>query len=90
MAGANGIGTDVPAEMRKHFIFVPNKTNGIYKGGGYLLQDGRLVDPYPTTLREMERDQAKDVEKIRIKEGPNKGIEGWANRQNLQRILVMP
>ncbi len=38
----------------------------------------------------MERDHVKDVEKIRIKEGPNKGIEGWADSHKLQHKLVMP
>jgi hypothetical protein len=46
MAGANGIGADVSGEMRNHFIFVPNKTNGISTGGGYLLQDGRSLPDY--------------------------------------------
>lgn len=90
MDAANSIGSALLPEMRKHFIFIPNKTEGTSDGSGYLLQDGRIVDPYPTTLSEMKRDHVKYVEKIRIKEGPNKGIKGWADSQNLQRILIMP
>ena len=91
MDGVNSVGSDLPPEMRRHFIFVPNKTRGIsITGGGYLLQDGQLVDPYPTTLSEMKRDHVTDVEKIRITEGPSKGIEGWADIRKIQHKLVMP
>jgi hypothetical protein len=90
IAGANGIGSDVPPELRKHFVFVPNETRGISKATGDLLQDGRLVPSHLWGYGEMVRDHIKNVERIRITEGPNKDIEGWADTQNFTRILVMP
>lgn len=90
IAGAKGIGSDVPPELRKHFVFVPNDTRGISKATGDLLQDGRLVPSQLWGYSEMVREHIKNVERIRITEGPNKDIEGWADTQSFTRILVMP
>ena len=79
----------MPPELRNHVAFIPNKTRGVFKGGYYLLKDGRLVTPYPANSYEMQRDGAIEVEKIKVTEGPQKGLEGWIPAQRLQRLLTM-
>ena len=90
IAGAKSIGRDVPPELRKHFVFVPNQTRGISKASRDLLQNGRLIPSHLWGYGEMIQDHIKNVERIRITEGPNKDIEGWADTQNFTRLLVMP
>ena len=88
--GGAWIATDQDGLASKHhLVFIPNQTRGIYKGQRFLLKDGRLVDPYPATFNDMERDGAVEVEKIRITEGPHKGIEGWVDPRCLKRLLTM-
>jgi hypothetical protein len=82
-----GMDSDAPPELTSHLVLVPNKTRGNYKGRYFLYKGGRLVVPFPTS----ESDNAKwvEVEKIRIIEGPSKGVEGWVVSGRLKRLLTM-
>jgi len=81
--------SDAPLEAGKHLVLVPNETRGIYEGRSYLLGGGRLVDPYPANSYDMARDGAVEVERIRITEGPYKGLEGWTQTQDLHGLLTI-
>jgi len=70
-------------------VFVPNKTRGILKGRQFLLKGGRLVQPYSANTYDMLRDGAVEVERIKITEGPQKGLTGWLPSGYLQRLLTI-
>lgn len=89
MSGANRAASGVALELRNHFVFAPNQTRGIARGYRYLLPGGRLVDPYPANSYDLQRDNAIEVEKIRITGGPSKGVEGWAPTHACQRLLTI-
>jgi hypothetical protein len=67
-------------------VFLPNGTKGVWKAQRFLLESGRLVEPYPANSYDMVRDGALEVEKIQVTEGPQKGLEGWIPSERLQRI----
>ena len=82
-----GIDSEAPEELRSHLAFVPNQTRGNAKGRRFLTNDGRLIVPFPTS----EGDNPKwvEVEKIKIIDGPDKGVEGWVVARHLQRMLTI-
>ena len=90
LSETNGTALDHPKpEARTRLVFIPNKTRGRYKGRKFLLKSGRLVDPYPANSYDMQRDEAVEVEKIKITEGPNKGLEGWVQANHLTGLLTL-
>jgi len=79
---------DIPGpNARGRLTFIPNGTKGRHRGTKFLLKGGRLVDPYPANSYDMVRDGAIEVERIKITEGPNQGLEGWVAPYNLRRVL---
>ena len=70
-------------------VFLPNGTKGVWKGRRFLLEGGRLVEPHPANSYDMIRDGAVEIERIRVTEGPQKGLEGWIPSDRLQRLLTM-
>jgi len=70
-------------------VSIPNGTKGRVVDRK-IYRDGRLIDPYPTSRNEMERDGAVELERIRITEGPHKGVEGWVLSSVLRRTMVFP
>ncbi len=77
------------AALAQGLVLVPDKTQAHYKDRKFLLPGGRLVEPYPANSFDMERDQAVEVERVRIIEGPRKGLEGWVRAGYLQRLLTI-
>jgi len=59
------------------------------KGRWFLPKGGRLVAPYPANSFDMVKYGMIEVEKVRITEGPNKGLEGWTQIQCLHRLLTI-
>jgi hypothetical protein len=76
-------------EARTRLVFIPDETRGRYKDRKFLLKGGRLVDTYPASFFDMQRDEAVEVEKIRITEGPNNGLEGWVQANHLKRLSTL-
>lgn len=88
LSEANGTASGISTHAgRDGLVFIPNKTKGRYKGQKFLLKGGRLVDPYPANSYDMARDGAIEVERIKITEGPHKGLEGWVQTNCLKRVL---
>ena len=86
----NAAASDAPKrEVRSRLVFIPNETRGRYMGRKFLLSGGRLVDPYPANSYDMQRVEAVEVEKIKITEGPSKGLEGWVRSNQLKRLLTL-
>lgn len=52
----------------------------------FLLKGGRLAEPYVASANDMMRDDVIEVERIKIMEGPNRGLEGWAQSNCLGRL----
>lgn len=75
--------------MRQGLVFIRKGTGARYRSRKFLLKGGRLVDPYPANSIEMLRDGAIEVERIRIVDGPNKGLEGWVHPGDLRRVLSL-
>jgi hypothetical protein len=67
-------------------VFIRKGTRGRYRGRRFLIKGDRLVEPYPANYYDMIRDGAIEVERIKIVEGPHKGLEGWAHPNDLQRL----
>ena len=42
-----------------------------------------MVKTYPANTYDMARDGAVELERIKITEGPNVGLEGWINSGSL-------
>lgn len=77
----------ISVEDAKNGIFlVPDGTAAEYEGRSFVLPGGRLVLPYPSNTYDMARDGAVEVEKIRITQPPNEGLEGWIEVHFLQRV----
>jgi hypothetical protein len=57
-------------------ISVPNGTKGRMLERRFL-RGSRLVDPYPASENDMERDGALEVAMFEITEGPQRGLKGW-------------
>jgi hypothetical protein len=85
------LGTPLPkdeAVLGNDLVLVSDKTRAHYKDRKSLLPGGRLVEASANSF-DMERDQAVEVERVRIIEGPHKGLEGWVPAGCLQRLLTM-
>jgi hypothetical protein len=67
-----GAETSVPAAA----ISIQNGTKGRVRDRKFFKSD-RLVDPYPATGFDMERDRAIEVVLFEITEGPKSGVKGW-------------
>jgi hypothetical protein len=80
---------DIAPTLERHLVFIPNNTRGIYKRRAYLLKDGQLVDPSEVTPKEMAAGTSVEIEKIKIIEGPSKGLEGWIPEHRIQRLLTL-
>jgi hypothetical protein len=86
------LGTPLPkdeAVLGNDLVLVSDKTRAHYKDRKFLLPGGRLVEPYSANSFDMERDEAVEVERVRIIEGPHKGLEGWVPAGCLQRLLTL-
>ena len=77
------------SDSRSHVLLLSEKTRGIFKGRYYLLRGGRLVAPYATTLSDMQRDGVIEIERIKITDGPLRGLEGWVPTKCLRRRLTI-
>jgi hypothetical protein len=85
-----GFPSEIPTNTADDkLVFVHNKTRGIAKGRRFLLQGGRLVQPYPANTYDILRDGAVEVERIKITEGPQKGLIGWLPSHYVQRLLTI-
>lgn len=70
-------------------VFVPNGTHAEVRDRKFL-KDGRLVEVYPASSFEMNRDGAVEMERIRITDPYHRKAEGWVLSQCLRRIVVFP
>ena len=77
-------------QPKKGQVLVINGTKAVSIGVKFLLKDGRLVDPYPTSGFEMEKDGVVQVERIRLTDGPQQDWEGWVRSDDLQRTCTGP
>ncbi len=76
------------AQPKKGQVLVLNGTKASFINGKFLLRDGSLVDPYPTSRYQMERDGVFEVDRIRITDGPQRNLEGWVRSDDLQRTCT--
>ena len=73
-------------QAERGLVFIRNGTRARYLGQKFLIKGSRLVEPYSANSYDMARDGAIEVERIKIMEGPSKGLKGWVQPQSLQRL----
>jgi hypothetical protein len=73
----------VNAGSPSNVIPVPNRTKGLALERRFL-RGGNLVDPYPASSHDMERDGAVEVVLFEVTEGPNRGSKGWVQASFLR------
>ena len=71
-------------------VRIPEGTKGTAIGRQFVLPEGRLVEPYSANRFDMARDGAIEVERIRITQPPNVGLEGWVYTGSLGRVGSPP
>ena len=72
--------------VKKGMLVIPDGTQAISEGRSFVLPGGRLTAPYSANAYDMVRDGAIEVERVRITERPNEGLEGWVQHQFLGRV----
>jgi hypothetical protein len=86
LIGDSGPDLNLPSDS---IILLSRGTRSHAKQLMYLMPDGRMVDPYPTTPNDMERNHVIVVERVRVVEGPSKGAEGWVRSDSMGHILTI-
>jgi hypothetical protein len=76
----------IPNDLGPGLVRIPEGTRGTATGRMFVLPGGRLAEPYPANTFDMARDGAIEVERIRITQPPNRGLEGWVYTGSLRRV----
>jgi hypothetical protein len=80
----------IPNDIGPGLVRISEGTRGIVTGRMFVLPGGRLVEPYAANTYDMARDGAIEVERIRINQPPNEGLEGWVYTGSLCRVGSPP
>jgi hypothetical protein len=80
----------IPNDIGLGLVRIPEGTRGTAIGRAFVLPEGRLVKPYAANTFDMARDGAIEVERIRITQPPNVGLEGWVYNWALGRLGSPP
>lgn len=80
----------IPDDVGLGLVRIPEGTKGTAIGRQFVLPEGRLVEPYSANRFDMARDGAIEVERIRITQPPNVGLEGWVYTGFLGRVGSPP
>jgi hypothetical protein len=80
----------VPNDLGPGLVRISEGTEGIVTNRQFVLPGGRLVEPYAANTYDMARDGAIEVERIKITQSPNVGLEGWVYTGSLGRVGSPP
>jgi hypothetical protein len=80
----------IPNNIGPGLVRIPEGTRGIVTNRQFVLPGGRLVEPYAANTYDMARDGAIEVERIKITQPPNAGLEGWVYTGALGRVGSPP
>jgi hypothetical protein len=79
-----------PDDVGPGLVRVTEGTRGTVTGRMFVLPGGRLVEPYPANTYDMAKDGAIEVERLRITQPPNPGLEGWVYTGSPGRVGAPP
>jgi hypothetical protein len=84
------VSKQTPNDIGPGLVRIFEGTKATVTGRMFVLPGGRLVEPYPSNTYDIARDGAVEIERIKITQPPNEGLEGWVYSGSLGRVGSPP